>query len=233
MGLVTTRERARALILAGEVLVNETPITKAGQLVSEDSLLRLRNKPQKYVSRGGDKLEGALKYFNLDVSNLICLDVGSSTGGFTDCLLKSHAQFVYCIDVGTNQLDHGLRFDSRVRVFEKTHVKDLKLIVFDPKPSFVVIDVSFIGLSKVLPHVVSSLTSGDQILMLIKPQFELGQELIGKGGVPKAGVDPYRAVLQVKSTLGVLGLEYLGDTPSQIKGKKSENQEYFLLARVN
>lgn len=230
-GLVGSREKARALILAGEVLVDDVPFTKAGTAISEDSQIRIKSPLSKYVSRGGDKLQGALSDFSIEVRDLVCIDIGSSTGGFTDCLLQSGARSVYCIDVGTNQLDHKLRVDPRVRVFEKTHVKDLHKISFDPVPTFCVIDVSFIGLDKVLPHVLSILSSNDLILMLVKPQFELGQELIGKNGVPIQGVDPFDAVRNLRAHFSELGLAEVSSAPSHILGKKSENQEYFLLAK--
>lgn len=231
--LAPTREKARALILAGEVLVDDVPYVKAGSLVYEDSEIRLKHEKLKYVSRGGDKLEGALNDFNLIVKDLICLDIGSSTGGFTDCLLQSGAKHIHCVDVGTNQLDYKLRVDTRVSVFEKTHVKELSKIKLDPVPSFCVIDVSFIGLIKVLPHVLEVLSPNNKILMLIKPQFELGPELIGKNGVPHPEVDPFLAVENLRMQFKDLNLHELGCYPSKVKGKKSENQEYFLLARVS
>ncbi len=230
--VVASREKARSLILAGEVLVNNVPVTKAGTLVKSDSDIRLKNELQKYVSRGGDKLEGVLNELSLDVDGLVCIDVGSSTGGFTDCLLQNGAKKVYCVDVGTNQLDHKIRVDPRVEVFEKTHARELVNLTLTPVPQFAVIDVSFIGLEKILPYVVSILGNGSKILMLVKPQFELGPELISKGGVPAAGVDPYLAVRNLKIKLQDLKLRELGETVCVIKGKKSENQEYFLFVEV-
>ena len=227
-----TREKAKALILAGEVLVNDTPFSKAGEMVNEESEIRLRNQPQKYVSRGGDKLEGALSDLNVEASDRVCLDLGSSTGGFTDCLLQQGAKHVYCVDVGTNQLDHKIRVDPRVSVYEKTHAKDLSTLSLNPKPELAVIDVSFIGLSKVLPYVVEVVEKGAQILMLVKPQFELGPECITKGGVPLPGIDPYKAVEDLKAILPSLGLKFKSEIASQVKGKKSENQEYFVLVEV-
>jgi 23S rRNA (cytidine1920-2'-O)/16S rRNA (cytidine1409-2'-O)-methyltransferase len=226
--LVPSREKAQALILAGEVLVDEVPITKAGSPVSVDALIRFRTLPSRFVSRGGDKLEGSLEDFSLDPHNRVCLDIGSSTGGFTDCLLQHGASLVYAIDVGTNQLVHSLRVDDRVRVYEKTHVNALITIPFDPQPDFVVVDVSFISLSKVLPYIKEVLFEGSVLLMLIKPQFELEPEYIAEGGVLKDSASADLAIDKVRSVMKKLGIMEKGLTPSRLKGKKSENQEYFI-----
>ena len=230
-GLVSTIEKAFALILAGDVLVDDKPVTKAGHATRSDAKIRLRGTKDKYVSRGGDKLEGALIDLNLEVTDLICVDVGSSTGGFTDCLLQKGAKSIYAVDVGSNQLDHKLRSDPRVKVYEQTHAKDLKNIIFIQPPDLAVIDVSFIGLRKVLPFVKNILKPDALILMLVKPQFELTSESMAKSGAPLSEIDPYIAVENLKADLKDIGLEYLNEAISKVKGRKSDNQEYFVLVR--
>jgi 23S rRNA (cytidine1920-2'-O)/16S rRNA (cytidine1409-2'-O)-methyltransferase len=226
--MVSSREKAQALILAGEVLVDDVPITKAGSPVNVDANIRLRTMPSKYVSRGGDKLEGALQDFSLDPKDRVCLDIGSSTGGFTDCLLQNGASLVYAVDVGTNQLVHSLRVDDRVRVYEKTHVNALITIPFDPQPDFVVVDMSFISLSKVLPYIIEVLFDRAILLMLIKPQFELDPEYIVAGGVLKDPDSADLAIDKVRACMKKIGIIEKGLTPSRLKGKKSENQEFFI-----
>jgi 23S rRNA (cytidine1920-2'-O)/16S rRNA (cytidine1409-2'-O)-methyltransferase len=232
IGLLDSREKAQALILAGEVLVDNVPVTKCGTLVSISSEIRLRNELSPYVGRGGLKLEGALRDFNLDVTGLVCLDLGSSTGGFTDCLLQKGASLVYAVDVGTNQLAHKIRVDERVRVFEKTHANSLVTIPFEPAPNFVVVDVSFISLCKVLPFVIEVIESPSDLVMLIKPQFELEPEYVTEGGILKDQADVSIAIERVRTQLTLLGLKEKGLSPSCLKGKKSENQEYFIWAQM-
>lgn len=226
-GMVPSREIAQSLILRGDVLVNDMPVTKAGAQVKEDAEIRIRGEIPKYVSRGGDKLEGALKDFSLDVTGVIALDLGASTGGFTDCLLQHGAAKVYAVDVGTAQLAEKLRQDSRVVPLEQTHAKDLP--GFDPRPTFAVVDVSFIGLRKVLPFIFQALSTPWQILALVKPQFELGPEFVEEGGVVSEEALQLRAVALVEEFIAASGYLSKGYSSSKLKGAKSGNQEYFLL----
>jgi 23S rRNA (cytidine1920-2'-O)/16S rRNA (cytidine1409-2'-O)-methyltransferase len=227
-GLVPSREKGQALVLAGEVLVNNIPVTKSGTFVAEDSDIRLRNELSRYVSRGGEKLEGALADLSLHPDGRVCLDLGSSTGGFTDCLLQNGAILVYAVDVGTNQLSHRLRVDPRVRVFEKTHANSLCTVPFDPVPDFVVVDLSFISLSKVIPFITEVITDSADMIMLIKPQFELEPEYIAEGGVLKDPSTAEIAIEKVRQTFKDCNIREKGLVASRLKGKKSENQEYFI-----
>lgn len=229
LGLLETRAKAQARIMAGEVLVNEVPCTKAGTKVKPDSEIRLKGDASPYVGRGGEKLEGALNHFKLNVQDLVALDVGASTGGFTDCLLQKGASLVYAIDVGTNQLAHKIRIDPRVVCHEQTHVKDLSTIEFIPRPNFVVIDVSFISLKKVVPFIIPCIEPGALILALVKPQFELSSEDIGKGGIVKDEEKSLKVLEGLAEYFISLGLNVLGSVPSALKGRKSGNQEYFML----
>ena len=184
-GLFDTREKAKREIMAGNVIVNEQAVTKAGTNFKDTDELSIRIKDRlKYVSRGGLKLEKAIKIWNLDFKDKIILDIGASTGGFTDCALQNGAKRVYGVDVGTNQLDWRLKNDERVVSIEETHIKDLTPEdVENSKVDFIVIDVSFISLTKVIPYLEKFLSENGQVVMLIKPQFEVGREKIGKNGV--------------------------------------------------
>lgn len=179
---VPSREKAQALIMAGCVFVDEKPATKAGQLVEANANIRIVGADHPYVGRGGVKLAHALKEFKIDVRGKICIDVGASTGGFTDCLLQNGAEKVYAIDVGYGQLDWKLRNDRRVVVMERVNIRGFQR---SNVPTFqvAVIDVSFISLEKVFPHVDKLLAKGSQIIALIKPQFEAGKGKVGKGGI--------------------------------------------------
>jgi 23S rRNA (cytidine1920-2'-O)/16S rRNA (cytidine1409-2'-O)-methyltransferase len=179
-GLVETRSKSQAIIMAGEVLVEGEPVTKAGQRVPVDAHIEIVA-PAPYVSRGGYKLSDALDRFKIDVSGLVCADVGACTGGFTDVLLQRGASRVYAIDVGYGQLDWNLRNDSRVVVMERTNVRHLDSLT--EQVSFIAIDVSFISLKLVLPTVSTWLDKQGEIVSLIKPQFEAGREKVGKGGI--------------------------------------------------
>ncbi|MBP9837841.1 MAG: TlyA family RNA methyltransferase [Proteobacteria bacterium] len=226
--LAPTIEKARALILTGDVLVNNVPIDKAGYQVKVDSEVRIRGEFSKYVGRGGDKLEGAIKHFNLNFDSRICLDIGASTGGFTDCMLQLGASKVYAVDVGHNQLDHKLREDPRVVVLEKTHIKDLTLATFDTLPTFATIDVSFISARTVLSYLLNLIAAPLEILLLVKPQFELDREQVSSGGVVKDENLQLAAVKLVSDYALEHSLTVIGFVPSQLKGNKSGNQEYFL-----
>lgn len=228
-GLAPTRQKAQALIMSGQVLVNDTPVEKAGQAVSVEAAIRIRGALSRFVGRGGDKLEGAIRHFDLDLTEVVALDVGASTGGFTDCLLHYGCRKVYAVDVGYNQLDQKLRSDQRVVVMERLHAADLTASLFSPRPSFVTIDVSFIGLRKVLPHVLPVMDSRFRALVLVKPQFELGREFVGKGGVVKDEAHQLEAVRLVEEHARELGLACRGSTACVLRGEKKGNQEYFVL----
>lgn len=217
------------MILAGEVLVENQKITKAGQLVPADAAIQIIGQRPRYVSRGGLKLQGALEDFQVSVAGRICLDVGSSTGGFTDCLLQNGATHVYALDVTTCQLDWKLQNDSRVTLIEK-NARDLNSQEI-PKPvQFVTIDVSFISLEKVLPAVIRTAAAGAELLMLIKPQFELERADVGKGGIVRNAGLHEKAIERVKSEALRQKLEVLGVQPSRLTGTQG-NQEFFLHAR--
>lgn len=228
-GLAPSRERAQALILAAKVLVNEARITKAGQKVLADSAVRLEGEDIPYVSRGGLKLEHALRFFGADVRGLVAMDVGASTGGFTDCLLQNGARRVYAVDVGYGQLAWTLRQDSRVVVLERHNIRSLEAHLVPEPIQIATIDASFISLRLVLPQVCRFLAQNAWLIALIKPQFEAGREHVGKGGVVR---DPavHEAVCQsVSDKCRDLGLTVLGITPSPILGPKG-NRELLLAA---
>jgi 23S rRNA (cytidine1920-2'-O)/16S rRNA (cytidine1409-2'-O)-methyltransferase len=184
-GLVSTRARAQAMILAGHILVDETPVTKAGEKISLESAIRLREPELKYVSRGALKLKGAIEHFGLTAKDKVGLDIGASTGGFTEILLEYGAQKVYAIDVGTNQLAWKIRNDPRVISRENCNARYLEPKDFDVRPNFLVMDVSFISIKLVLPAISGLLESASPCVVLFKPQFELGREWIGEGGIVK------------------------------------------------
>jgi 23S rRNA (cytidine1920-2'-O)/16S rRNA (cytidine1409-2'-O)-methyltransferase len=225
-GLVESREKATKLILAGDVFVDGERVDKAGALVSPEVELELRGRSP-YVSRGGEKLVHALDHFNVPVVGRICIDVGASTGGFTDCLLQRGAARVYAVDVGTGQLDARLRRDPRVVVMEQTNARALDPRIFPEHPSLAVIDVAFISLEKVLPAAFGVLSPRADVITLVKPQFEVGRDLVGKGGVVR---DPalHRQVVGRLARYSVLrGWHVLGVTASPLRGPKG-NREFFL-----
>ncbi|MFN3476698.1 MAG: TlyA family RNA methyltransferase [Candidatus Methylomirabilales bacterium] len=225
-GFVSSREKAQAAILAGKVLVGGQVVFKPDALIDPEAPIALKAK-EPYVSRGGLKLKGALATFGIKVEGRICLDVGASTGGFTDCLLQEGAKRVYAVDVGYGQLHHRLRQDPRVVVLERTNIRYLLPETLPERPDLATIDVSFISLSLVLPPVVALLEEPVEIVALVKPQFEVGKGQVGKGGVVK---DPekHRAVLlQVGERAEALGLRVLGITPSPLLGPKG-NREFFI-----
>ena len=227
-GLVQSRQRALASILAGEVWVNGQRLVKAGSLVPQDAAIRVTGKKIPYVSRGGLKLEAALQRFDIDVLGLRCLDVGASTGGFTDCLLQHGASHVTAVDVGYGQLHWTLRSDPRVTVIERTNIRHLDAGVVGETVDLACIDVSFISLRIVAPVVSGFVKRPGRIVCLIKPQFEVGKGLVGKGGVVR---DPslHRKVIEdLTKTFSALGLRRAGIIPSPILGPKG-NQEYLAL----
>lgn len=229
-GLVTSRERARALILAGKVIVNDHMIDKAGERVAVDADLRLKGEDHPYVSRGGLKLAKGLETFSVVVRERIALDVGASTGGFTDCLLQNGAAKVFAVDVGYGQLAWKLREDSRVVNLERCNIRQLKAETLGESPSLAVIDASFISLSKVLPSTLPLLTPAADIIALIKPQFEVGRGLVGKGGVVKDGRLHDQVVEDIRLLAVELGCQVLGVTESPILGPKG-NREFLIHLR--
>ena len=230
-GLAASRERAQALILAGKVLVNEQKVDKSGAQIEADCAIRLLGEDLRYVSRGGLKLERALEHWRIDVSGKICLDVGASTGGFTDCLLQNGAARVIAIDTGYGQLDFKLRQDQRVRMLEKTNARYLTRESLAESVEFVAMDVSFISATLILPAVISSAfdanSHGGQIVVLVKPQFEVGREYVGKGGIVR-DVDAQSASLEkVRSALIELGASQTDSIDSPILGAEG-NREFLL-----
>lgn len=234
-GLVPSRERGQALILAGKVLVNEQKIEKAGTAVDSDAIVRLLEDDLKYASRGGLKLEKALAHWDISVDGLVCLDVGASTGGFTDCLLQHGAARVIAVDTGYGQMDFRLRQDPRVRLLEKTNARYLKREDLGGEPvDFVAMDVSFISAALVLPAVVeaafTSDSPGHKLVVLVKPQFEAGREHVGKGGIVRDEAAQLAAVDKVKAALAQLGAQHLDFIDSPILGAEG-NREFLLYAK--
>ena len=228
-GLVESREKAQGLILAGSVLVDEQKQEKCGALVNAQAALRLLGDPPKYVSRGGLKLEGALEHFRLDPDSRVCLDVGSSTGGFTDCLLQHGAGKVYAVDGGTHQLDWKIRRDSRVVVMEKTNARYLTADRIGELVDLVTIDVSFISVTLILPVLVPLLASPAYMVVLVKPQFEVGKGQVGKGGIVRDPAQHQEAVAKVSRKLLELGFGKLSSMESPLLGAEG-NHEFFLHA---
>ncbi|MCK4486380.1 MAG: TlyA family RNA methyltransferase [Desulfobacterales bacterium] len=226
-GLAQSRQRALGLILAGKVWVNGERITKAGSLLPVNCAIKIAGRDIPYVSRGGIKLEAALRSFNVDVTGLTCLDVGASTGGFTDCLLKHGAKHVTAVDVGYGQLHWKLRSDPRVKVIERTNIRHLDTGALSGRVDLACIDVSFISLKIVVPGVLKFVKRPGHIICLVKPQFEVGKGLVGKGGVVR---DPalHEAVIEdLSRTFKGLDLCVLGVMPSPILGPKG-NQEFLM-----
>ncbi|HTT19167.1 MAG TPA: TlyA family RNA methyltransferase [Candidatus Sulfotelmatobacter sp.] len=230
-GLVASRERAQALILAGKVLVNEQKVEKSGTPIEEGSSIRVLGEDLKYVSRGGVKLERALEYWCIDVSGRVCLDVGASTGGFTDCLLQHGAAHVIAIDTGYGQLDFRLRQDLRVRLLEKTNARFLTSEVLGQPIDFVALDVSFISAVLVLPAVICSAFATPsrerRIVVLVKPQFEAGREHVGKGGIVRDEAVQLASVEKVRQALTELGTTKTDAIDSPILGAEG-NREFLL-----
>lgn len=227
-----TREKAKREIMAGNVLVNEKVETKAGTMFkdTEDLIIRVKDR-LKYVSRGGLKLEKAIKVWNLDFKDKLVLDIGASTGGFTDCALQNGAKIVYANDVGTNQLDWKLRNDERVVSLEEKHIKDLEIEdLGNNKVDFIVIDVSFISLTKVIGYFDRFLKENSQVVMLIKPQFEVGKEKIGRNGIVENEEYHNEAIKKIINFIKNLGYELLGVEDSPIKGTKG-NKEFLMLIK--
>lgn len=229
-GLASTRTQAHAAILAGEIYSGDRQLPKPGHLFDPQVPLSLRSRRSRFVSRGGVKLEGALKAFELQVQGLDFIDLGSSTGGFTDCLLQTGAASATCVDVGKAQLDYKLRQDPRVKVMESVNARTLKPEDFPKLFDLAVIDVSFISLTKVLPIAAALIKPvTGRVLALIKPQFEVGPQAIGKGGIVTDKAARQAGIQHVTDALSISGLRQLGIEPSCITGMDG-NQEFFLLA---
>ena len=230
-GLVASRARAQALILAGKVLVNDQKVDKSGAQIDNESAIRLLGEDLKYVSRGGLKLECALEHYCIDVNGKVCLDVGASTGGFTDCLLQHGATRVIAIDTGYGQMDFKLRQDPRVRLLEKTNARFLTRETLAEPVEFIAMDVSFISATLVLPTVISSAftaeSPGGQIVVLVKPQFEAGREHVGKGGIVRDEGIQLASLEKVRAALTELGTIKTESIDSPILGAEG-NREFLL-----
>lgn len=233
-GLAASRERAQALVLAGKVLVDDQKVEKAGAQVAEESAIRLLGEDLRYVSRGGLKLERALAHWNISVAAKVCLDVGASTGGFTDCLLQHGAGRVIAVDTGYGQMDFKLRQDARVRLLEKTNARYLTRETIGESADFLAMDVSFISATLVLPAVVAAAfpesangRAGRQFVVLVKPQFEAGREWVGKGGIVRDQEAQKASVEKVRASAVSLGAVRTDVIESPILGAEG-NREFLL-----
>ena len=226
-GLAASREKAKAVIMAGNVLVNGQREDKAGTMIDEKAEITVKGKQLAYVSRGGLKLEKAMKHFSLTLEGKVCMDVGASTGGFTDCMLQNGAVKVYSVDVGHGQLDWKLRNDERVVCMEKTNIRYVLPEDIEEPPSFVSIDVSFISLTKVLLPVRALMTEEGEIVFLIKPQFEAGREKVGKKGVVRDPAVHKEVIEKVIAYASSISFEIKNLEFSPIKGPEG-NIEYLL-----
>jgi 23S rRNA (cytidine1920-2'-O)/16S rRNA (cytidine1409-2'-O)-methyltransferase len=226
-GLAESRTRAQALIMAGAVFSGEKKLSKAGETLAEDAPIEVRGKDHPWVSRGGIKLDHGLTHFAFDVAGAVALDVGSSTGGFTDVLLSRGAAKLYAVDVGTNQLAWKLRQDPRVAVHEQTNARNLDANIVPEPVDIVVCDASFIGLAKVLQAALKLAKPGAKLVALIKPQFEAGREEVGKGGVVRDPAVHERVCAEAAEWVTSQGWTVLGITPSPITGPEG-NVEFLL-----
>lgn len=230
-GLAQSRERARALILEGRVLVDDVPVTKAGSLVAEGARIVLRGEDIPYVSRGGLKLKAALDHFGISLSGKVCMDIGASTGGFTDCMLQEGAARVYAVDVGYGQFHWRLRNDPRVVLLERTNIRRLQRDRVPEEMAFVSVDVSFISLGLVLPRAREFMKPGGEAVALIKPQFEVGRGEVGKGGVVREEEKRLSAVQDVSLAAAGAGLRNEGWMECPVRGQKG-NVEYLMYLRA-
>lgn len=229
-GLVGSRTRARAVIMAGKVLVNDHPCDKPGSRVDPRADIRMKMPDHPYVSRGGLKLEKALTWFPVDVTDNVCLDIGASTGGFTDCLLRFGAGQVYAVDVGYGQLAWSLRNDSRVVVIERTNIRYLARETIGRQVDLVVADTSFISLKTVIPAAEKFMGDGTRVIALIKPQFEAGKQHIGKGGVVKDLKIQKKVVADISQFFSDRGYAVQGVVPSPVPGPKGNTE--FLISSI-
>jgi 23S rRNA (cytidine1920-2'-O)/16S rRNA (cytidine1409-2'-O)-methyltransferase len=230
-GLAPTREKAQALILAGRVSVAGRRVEKAGTSVAEDAEVAVGSPPHPYVSRGGVKLAAALDHFNIDPAGRVCLDIGASTGGFTDCLLQRGARRVFALDVGRGQLDWGLRQDPRVVVMEGINVRHLGADVLPEPCDLVTVDVSFISLLKVVPALRPHLRPGGLLLTLVKPQFEVGRGAVGKGGIVRDEALRRQVVDRRVAEIAALGFTPLGVMDSPVRGAEGNLEALALFRR--
>ena len=229
-GLATSRARAQALVMAGLVFAGDRRIDKPGQQVAADAAVEVRGRDHPWVGRGGVKLAHALAHWQLDPTGAVAMDIGSSTGGFTQVLLENGAAHVFAVDVGTNQLDWKLRQDPRITVLEQTNARDLTADIITQGCNWVVCDASFIGLAKVLDVPLRFARPGARLAALIKPQFEAGREEVGKGGVVRDPAVHERVCAEVADWLGSIGWQVLGVTQSPITGP--EGNVEFLIGAV-
>ena len=228
-GIAETRARAQAMILAGQILVDDQKIEKCGAMVKTDATIRILGETLKYVSRGGLKLEAALATFHVNPAGKVCLDIGASTGGFTDCLLQNGAAKVIAVDVGTNQLDWKLRSDPRVEAHENLNARYLELDQIGSRAGLATMDVSFISVTLILPQLPALLETGADALVLVKPQFEAGRTRVSKGGIVRDPEVHRAAVDKVSHTLRELGFDIEGSAESAVPGA-SGNREFFVHA---
>ena len=226
-GIVQSRERAKALIMAGRVMVEGRIVDKPGTKVDSETLPQLRGEDHPYVSRGGVKLEGALRAFGIDPRKAVVMDVGASTGGFTDCVLQREARRVYAVNVGYGELAWKLRSDPRVVNLERRNIRYLNRDEVPEEMDLILVDTSFISIEKVLPHLLKFLAEGGAIIGLIKPQFEVGKGNVGKGGVVRDPALHKEVVDRISQFCGDLGLKVLGIVESSILGPKG-NKEFFI-----
>jgi 23S rRNA (cytidine1920-2'-O)/16S rRNA (cytidine1409-2'-O)-methyltransferase len=231
-GLAPSRQRAQALIMAGAILVNNCPVDKPGAMVSEDAVITSKGSDLPFVSRGGLKLQEALDVLAIDVNGFLCLDVGASTGGFTDCLLQHGAARVYAIDVGYGQLDWRLRQDPRVVVIERTNIRYATPEILPEPFDLITVDASFISLKIVVPAVVPFLKPNGQILALIKPQFEVGKNQVGKGGVVKDPALHEKVICDLSLFFSNASLAVGPVIPSPILGPKGNREFIISLNRI-
>ncbi len=229
LGLADSRTRAQALIRAGRVLVDDVPVDKPGTAVRDECGVRVRGGEARFVSRGGEKLAGALEDLGLDPAGCVCLDVGASTGGFSDCLLRAGARRVIAVDVGYGQLHERLRRDERVTVLERTNARSLAAGILPEPVDLVTADVSFISLRLLLPRL-AEVAPGADLLVLVKPQFEVEKGQVGKGGVVRDAALRAAAVARVRACAEALGYVAAGQVDSQLPGPKG-NREVFLWLR--
>jgi 23S rRNA (cytidine1920-2'-O)/16S rRNA (cytidine1409-2'-O)-methyltransferase len=224
--LVASREEGRRKIIAGEVLVNDQSVTKAGSLIDHGAQIRVKT-ASPYVSRGGFKLEKALRQFSINVKDKVALDVGTSTGGFTDCLLAHGAARVFAVDVGYGQLDWKLRNHPRVIVFERTNIRYLEPGALPCAAELATVDVSFISLKLVLPRVKALLVTNGEVVALVKPQFEVGKGKVGKGGVVRSSEEHARVIEEIQDAATNFGYQFLGVTESPLLGPAG-NREFLM-----
>lgn len=229
-GLCETRAKAQARILAGDVLVEDHPVTKAGTAIAEDAPIRLRGEALPFVSRGGLKLQGALEAFSIDPMGRTCFDAGSSTGGFTDCLLQHGATKVYAVDVGTNQLHWKLRSDPRVVSMEQVNLRTWEADRIPERCSLLVADLSFISLRLAIPPVIASLTPEAEAVLLVKPQFEAGRDDVEKGGIVRDPMVHERVCEEIRAFFSGTELKPLALIESPILGGEG-NKEFLLYLR--